>query len=72
MLGEVSVSAAPGGMQLRFNDFVSFGAGHWHYDTFRILPDNRYRFEGLFTFHLGTDGSVAELEAFGERFAKKE
>ena len=70
MLGEVKVSSEQEGMQLRFNDFVSFKAQHWHYDTFRLLPDNRYRFEGLFDFHLGTDGSVSELEAFGERFAK--
>lgn len=72
MLGEAAVSLSPEGMQLRFNDFVSFDAQHWHYDTFRILPDNRYRFEGFFAFHLGTDGSVAELEAFGERFIKKD
>ena len=70
MLGEVTVSVVPDGMQMRFNDFVSFKAQHWHYDTFRILPDNRYRFEGLSNFHLGTDGSVSELEVFGERFAK--
>jgi len=70
MLGEVTVSVVPDGMQMRFNDFVSFKAQHWHYDTFRIMPDNRYRFEGLSNFHLGTDGSVSELEVFGERFAK--
>jgi CubicO group peptidase (beta-lactamase class C family) len=72
MLGDVTVYSGQQGMQVRFNDFVSFGAQHWHYDTFRILPDNRYRFEGFFTFHLGTDGSVAQMEVFGERFSRKE
>ena len=71
MLGEVTVSLVPEGMQMGFNDFVSFKAQHWHYDTFLISPENRYRFEGFFNFHLGTDGSVAEMEAFGERFAKQ-
>ena len=72
MLGEVKVSVVPEGIQMRFNNFVNFKAQHWHYDTFRIMSDNRYRFEGLLGFHPGTDGSVAELEAFGERFAKKD
>ena len=72
MLGEVTVSIIPEGMQLRFNDFVSFKAQHWHYDTFRISPENRYRFEGFSTFHLGSDGSVGEMEVFGERFTKKD
>ena len=71
MLGEVKVSVVPEGIQMRFNNFVNFKAQHWHYDTFRIMSDNRYRFEGLLGFHPGTDGSVAELEAFGERFATK-
>ncbi|MEJ2584434.1 MAG: serine hydrolase [Robiginitalea sp.] len=71
MLGEVIVSVVPEGMEMRFNDFVSFKAEHWHYDTYRIVPDNRYRFEGFFNFHLGTNGSVVEMEAFGERFTKR-
>jgi CubicO group peptidase (beta-lactamase class C family) len=72
MLGEVKVSVVPEGMQVRFNDFVDFETRHWHYDTFRILPENRYRFEGFVSFHLGSDGSVREMEAFGERFSKQE
>ena len=72
MLGEVTVSVLPEGMQVRFNDFVDFKTRHWHYDTFQILPDNRYRFEGFVSFHLGTDGSVREMEAFGERFGKQD
>jgi len=71
MLGEVKVSVIPEGIQMRFNDFVNFEAQHWHYDTFRIIPENRYRFEGFLGFHLGTDGSVSEMEAFGERFRKQ-
>ncbi len=72
MLGEVTVSVIPEGVRMRFNDFVDFTGEHWHYDTFRILPENRYRFEGLFNFHLGTNGSVGVLEVFGERFTKVE
>ncbi|MDX1331529.1 MAG: DUF3471 domain-containing protein, partial [Robiginitalea sp.] len=72
MLGEVVVSVVPEGMHLKFNDFVQFETQHWHYDTFRIMPDNRYRFEGLVSFHLGTDGAVSDLEAFGERFTKRD
>jgi CubicO group peptidase (beta-lactamase class C family) len=70
MLGKVVITPAADGIELRFNDFVSFTGQHWHYDTFRGTSNNRYLWKPLFTFHLGTNGKIQELAAFGEQFTK--
>ncbi len=38
---------------------------HWHYDVFRIVPDNPAESEMFVTFAIGADGAVARLEIEG-------
>ena len=70
MLGEAEIGQNPEGIRIRFNDFVSFNAIHWHYDTFRTTADNRYLWEIPFSFTLGDKGEINELRVFGESFSK--
>lgn len=70
MLGNIVISRDPSGIKVRFNDFLTFKAAHWHYDSFRTSSENIYRSEMLLAFHLGSDGKVGEMEAFGERFSR--
>lgn len=70
MLGKVSVSVAGDGLECDFNDFVSFQATHWHFDTFRSDKNNRYRASILINFNLDPSGEIEELEAFGQTFKK--
>lgn len=72
MLGRVAIGLSSEGIRARFNDFVTFNMVHWHYDTFRTTPDNRYLWETNLVFNLGGDGEVKGMQAFGEEFSKTE
>ena len=59
---------ADGGLRVEFGNRFSGSMTHWHYDTFRIDFDKAWVGSGLFTFHLGSDGKIAYIEALGQRF----
>jgi CubicO group peptidase (beta-lactamase class C family) len=70
MYGNVSVRVVENALEFIFNDFVSFRATHWHFDTFRSDKHNRYRTSIMINFNLDQSGKVEELEVFGETFKK--
>ena len=70
MLGEAMVNVSESGLEINFNEFVSFHTEHWHYNSFISDKDNKLQSRLLFTFEIGADGTVSKLGAFGEHFEK--
>ena len=71
MLGRIEVQLVGNHLELDFNEFVTFTARHWHYNTFRSEQNSRYKLRTMFHFNLNPAGKVEELEGFGEVFQKK-
>lgn len=70
MLGKVVVTAQDDALQTNFNDFITYDAEHWHYDTFITNKDPRFHEKLLIRFELNTDGKINQLDFMGEVFTK--
>lgn len=70
MLGNVKVSLANDELQLNFNDFISYEATHWHYDTFVTNKDPRFRQKLDVRFELNNAGEISQFEVLGQTFTK--
>ena len=72
MMGTLIVSDGTEGLELDLNGYVRFSAEHWHYDTFRTSPENRYRIKVYAQFRMNTEGKIQELEFMGEIFERND
>ncbi len=70
MLGGAVIRETPGGLQVRFNDRISYELQHWQYNAFRATGKDAFGSQPVFNFTLGADGGIATLEAFGEAFRR--
>jgi len=70
MLGKVMVAVSEDVLQINFNDYKKYRATHWHYDTFKINKDPKWRSRFVVTFALDSRGKSSELNVMGEIFRK--
>lgn len=72
MLGEAKVAIEGNTLKINFNDFISYTAEHWHFDTFMTNKDPRFLEKLAVHFVLNTDGEINQLDIMGEVFTKTE
>lgn len=72
MLGSVQVTLLNGKLQINFNDFITYSAEHWHYDTFITNKDPRFYEKLKVSFDLNESGKISQFNIMGEVFTKKE
>ncbi|MBK8518157.1 MAG: serine hydrolase [Saprospiraceae bacterium] len=71
MLGKLTVSVKNEKLNLNFNDYRSYDAEHWHFDTFITSKNQRSRSESLFNFILDQSGKAESVEIFGKKFPRE-
>lgn len=72
MLGTASITINDTGLKVNFNDFMSYQAEHWHYNTFITNKDPRFYEELMLQFEMNSDGKIKEFDFMGEVFKKIE
>jgi len=72
MYGDVEVTLVDGGLFVFRGPGLQGPATHWHYDTFRVDWDARWRGSALGSFELSAAGAVAALNVNGIRWARQE
>jgi CubicO group peptidase (beta-lactamase class C family) len=72
MLGNAQVTLLNGQLQINFNDFMSYEAEHWHYDTFVTNKDPRFYEKLKVNFDLSEAGKIIRFHMMGEEFTKKQ
>ena len=72
MLGTAKVTQKDSGLQISFNDFITYQAEHWHYDTFKTNKDQRFRSKMEIRFELDNDGKVNQFDFLGTIFKKNQ
>lgn len=72
MLGNATVTLEKGKLQINFNDFITYRAEHWNYDTFITNKDPRFYEKLKVNFDLGDSGKVTRFHMMGEEFKKKQ
>ena len=70
MLGAAKVMLKNNSIQVNFNDFITYDAEHWHYDTFKTNKDTRFREKSKIRFELDNDGKVKQFDFLGDVFTK--
>ena len=70
MLGAAKVMLKNNSIQVNFNDFITYDAEHWHYDTFKTNKDTRFREKSEVRFELDNDGKVKQFDFLGDVFTK--
>ena len=63
--GAVDILHGDDGLRLSLGGKTTGRLEHWHYDVFRMVPDNPANGEMFLTFTLGADGVVGTLELGG-------
>ena len=63
--GAVNILRDDGGLRLSLGGKTTGRLEHWHYDVFRMVPDNPANGEIFVTFSIGADGVVGTLELGG-------
>ncbi|MHB1194782.1 MAG: serine hydrolase [Longimicrobiales bacterium] len=58
LYGELTIGDGPEGLRIDYGPGQGGALGHFHYDTFRVAWDARWRSPGLLTFILAADGKV--------------
>ncbi len=72
MLGSAKVSMQNDKLRINFNEFITYDARHWHYDTFITNKDPRFREKLVVRFELNNDGEISQFDFMGEVFTKTE
>lgn len=64
LYGELEVTIQNGQLRLRYNPAYAGALEHWHYDTFRVVYDDRIMGRSFVTFELNARGepSVADVQ----------
>lgn len=70
LYGSVTVSARDGGLRLRYGPGLQGDLTHWHFDTFRVTWDARWRGHAQVTFTLDASGAPEALEIGGSTFSR--
>jgi CubicO group peptidase (beta-lactamase class C family) len=65
LYGSVSVALVNGSLVATISPYLTADLEHWNYDTFRAVWRNRWLGKNLFSFRLGTDGKVTQLDLGG-------
>ena len=63
--GDVEITRDDDGLRLSLGGKTTGRLAHWHYDVFRMVPDNPANGEMFGTFRIGADGVVDALEIEG-------
>ncbi len=72
MLGTAFITVNDTRLKVNFNDFMSYQAEHWHYDTFITNKDPRFYEELMLQFEMNSAGKIKEFDFMGEVFKKIE
>lgn len=70
LYGDITVSTGPRGLRLHYGPGLQGALEHWHYDTFRVSWDARWRGDELVQFRLDTSGRPASLVILGNEFRR--
>jgi CubicO group peptidase (beta-lactamase class C family) len=70
MLGTATVTIQNTELRVNFNDFITYDAKHWHYDTFISNKDPRFKEKMMIQFKMNSDGKIEEFDFMGEGFTK--
>jgi CubicO group peptidase (beta-lactamase class C family) len=71
MYGDVEVTLRDGGLYVSRSPELQGSATHWHYDTFRVALEARWRGTQLSSFELSSDGAVSALHLAGVRWDRQ-
>ena len=63
--GVVDIAQGADGLRLSLGGKTTGRLEHWHYDVFRLVPDDPANSEMFVTFSIGADGVVGALELAG-------
>lgn len=74
LYGRVQIveGATPGSLSLSYGPGLRGPLTHWHYDTFEVRWQARWRGEVLVTFHLASDGEPLTLELGAMLFRRED
>lgn len=72
MLGTATIAVHNTELIVNFNDFISYEAQHWHYNTFITNKDPRFYEKITIQFEMNSDGKIKEFDFMGEVFTKME
>lgn len=72
MLGSIAVEVIEDKLHITINNFRSYTATHWHYNTFLTNRDPKWQFDIMMNFTLNQSGKVDAVEFLGEKFLKSE
>ena len=72
MLGTATITVLNTELKVNFNEFISYEAQHWHYDTFITNKDPRFYEKTMIQFEMNSDGKIKEFNFMGEVFKKME
>ena len=72
MLGTAQVTLEDGSLQINFNEFITYSAEHWHYNTFITNKDPRFYEKLKVNFDLNEAGKISQLNIMGEKFTKED
>jgi CubicO group peptidase (beta-lactamase class C family) len=72
MLGTATITVLNTELKVNFNEFISYEAQHWHYDTFITNKDSRFYEKTMIQFEMNSDGKIKEFNFMGEVFKKME
>jgi CubicO group peptidase (beta-lactamase class C family) len=70
MYGEVTVEVRGGALYVDRSPGLRGPASHWHYDTFLVEWEARWRGDALGTFEIGASGAVEALMVNGIRWVR--
>ena len=70
LYGTVEVSLQDGALRVHYGPGLQGPADHWHFDTFGVKWDARWRGSSLVSFRLDARGNVAGLEVNGATFER--
>jgi len=72
MLGSATITVQNTELQVNFNDFITYDAQHWHYDTFITNKDPRFKDKIMIQFKMNSDGKIERFDFMDQGFTKME
>jgi CubicO group peptidase (beta-lactamase class C family) len=72
MLGTATITISNNNLDINFNNFITYSAEHWHYNTFITNKDPRFYEKSKVNFDLNEAGKISQFKIIGEKFTKQD
>ncbi len=70
LFGEVEIVLEQGQLSIILNGVLRGTLSHWHYDTYRLIFDEKWRGKWNTNFILGTNGKISKVNISGMEFSR--